>query len=356
MYSNEEYCDMILAYGEANKVSTVAQRIYARKYPRRTLPNHKTFRRLDQRLRDTGTFNGISRDRGRAIQRPPQRDERVLREIEWDPTTSIRRISARTQIAKTTVWKVLKNDNLKAYHFTPVQHLEEFDPQSRLQFCQMILRKHQEDRTFLKHLLFTDEATFTRDGVYNYHNAHTWSEVNPHAIRDDNFQRSFKVNVWCGMLGNILLGPYEMSYLDGETYLNFLQEDFEEMLDEHVPLLTRQNMTFMHDGAPAHYSTDVRNYLNLSYGQNWIGRGGPQPWPARSPDLTPMDFFLWGHLKDLVYERPVDSRDDLWQRIVQGCNKVRENSATIFPRVRENFVKRLRKCISENGDHFQHLL
>jgi hypothetical protein len=24
-------------------------------------------------------------------------------------------------------------------------------------------------------------------------------------------------------------------------------------------------------------------------------------WPPRSPDLSPPDFFLWGHLKDTVY-------------------------------------------------------
>ena len=30
------------------------------------------------------------------------------------------------------------------------------------------------------------------------------------------------------------------------------------------------------------------------------GRGGPLEWPARSPDLTPMDFWLWGYLKEKV--------------------------------------------------------
>jgi len=187
---------MILAYGEANKVSTAAQRIYARKYPHQTTPHHKTFRRLDRRLRETRNFKGLSRDRGRVTRRRQRQDARILREIERDPTTSVRRISARTQITKTTVWRLIKSEDLKAYHFTPAKHLEEYDPQSRLQFCQMIMRKYQKDRTFLKNVLFTDEATFTRDGVYNFHNAHTWSDINSHAIREDNFQRSFKINVW----------------------------------------------------------------------------------------------------------------------------------------------------------------
>ncbi|EZA48500.1 hypothetical protein X777_12995, partial [Ooceraea biroi] len=44
-----------------------------------------------------------------------------------------------------------------------------------------------------------------------------------------------------------------------------------------------------------------RNILNESFPDRWIGRGGRISWPARSPDLTPLDFFLWGHLKNEVF-------------------------------------------------------
>ncbi|GBO41191.1 hypothetical protein AVEN_137026-1 [Araneus ventricosus] len=40
---------------------------------------------------------------------------------------------------------------------------------------------------------------------------------------------------------------------------------------------------------------------------NWICRGGPVQWPARSPDLPCLDFFCWGQMKTLVYETPADS-------------------------------------------------
>jgi hypothetical protein len=32
----------------------------------------------------------------------------------------------------------------------------------------------------------------------------------------------------------------------------------------------------------------------------WIGRATPIAWPTSSPDLTPMDFFLWGLVKGRV--------------------------------------------------------
>jgi len=37
----------------------------------------------------------------------------------------------------------------------------------------------------------------------------------------------------------------------------------------------------------------------------WIGRDGPTPWPPRSPDITPLDFFLWGYVKDKGFSTPV---------------------------------------------------
>jgi len=42
-------------------------------------------------------------------------------------------------------------------------------------------------------------------------------------------------------------------------------------------------------------------------------------WPPRSLVLTPMDFFLWGHTKALIYMLPVDSEEDLIFHIVEAA-------------------------------------
>ena len=67
------------------------------------------------------------------------------------------------------------------------------------------IKTHPE---LLSVILFSDEASFTRDGVNNLRNVHTWSHDNPHGTSVTNFQRRFTVNVWCGVLGNKLIGPY----------------------------------------------------------------------------------------------------------------------------------------------------
>jgi hypothetical protein len=49
---------------------------------------------------------------------------------------------------------------------------------------------------------------------------------------------------------------------------------------------------FQQDGCPKHFGLDVRYFLNDSFRNCWIGRGGAVNWPARSPDLASCNFFL----------------------------------------------------------------
>ncbi|KAJ4432790.1 hypothetical protein ANN_21429 [Periplaneta americana] len=49
--------------------------------------------------------------------------------------------------------------------------------------------------------------------------------------------------------------------------------------------------------------------LNEQFSGHWIGRRGPVEWPARSPDLTPLDFFFWGYIKNLIYEDKIENMD-----------------------------------------------
>jgi hypothetical protein len=53
--------------------------------------------------------------------------------------------------------------------------------------------------------------------------------------------------------------------------------------------------------------------LDVTFPKRWIGRDGPTPWPPRSPDITPLDFF-----KDKVYSTPVPDTDTLKARM-RGC-------------------------------------
>lgn len=356
VYSNIELADMHFMYGRANGNAREALRLYVATHPERQVPSVRLFVRLHQRLRDTGSFGKRSRDseRPRSVSNPDT-ENAILARVEQNPETSLRRIAAEVGISAPLVWRNLHEQQLYPYHVQRVQALNLPDNQARLNFCQWFLRSVAEIPNFISKTLFTDEAGFTRNGVYNVHNMHVWADENPHAIMETRHQVRFSLNIWVGILGDRLLGPVVLpNRLTGVAYLNFLQNTLGDLLDD-IPLRLRQQMWFQHDGAPAHFSVDVREHLHRTFDQRWIGRGGPVSWPARSPDLNPLDFFLWGYLKSLVYARPVNNIDELRQRVEQACHQIRANEG-VFGRVRRSLRRRCRACLEMQGGHFEHIL
>ena len=66
----------------------------------------------------------------------------------------------------------------------------------------------------------------------------------------------------------------------------------------------------------------VRRFLDQTFPDRWMGRDGPMLGPPRSPDLTPLDFFLWGYVKDIVYRTPVPNIDELIMRITAAVANI----------------------------------
>ncbi|KAJ8948014.1 hypothetical protein NQ318_011903 [Aromia moschata] len=104
-----------------------------------------------------------------------------------------------------------------------------------------------------------------------------WSDENPHPIIESHQQQT-SVNVWGGIVGDHLLGPF------------FYQED---LLMQDFLIVLRQCLWYLHDGAPALFSHQIRRHLNIVFRGRWIGRGNDAPinWPSRSPDAA--DYYLW---------------------------------------------------------------
>ena len=172
---------------------------------------------------------------------------------------------------------------------------------------------------------------------------------------ETNFQRRFSINVWCGMIDDILIGPVTLDdRMTGQNYLDFLQNELPKQLED-VPLATRIAMYFQHDGAPSHYTRHVMKHLNDIFPNTWIGRGSTINWPPRSPDLTPLEFCLWGLMKSEVCRKKVDTRDEQLVNILDviACIKERQDA---LRRTTRHVSTRVAKCIDVDGGIFEHLL
>jgi hypothetical protein len=163
------------------------------------------------------------------------------------------------------------------------------------------------------------------------------------------FQQQFIifVNVWEGIIGDLFQGSYKFPH----------------------PLLTVSIWTItatsgwctvskvwvLHDGAPAHSSCHVMWCLDSCYPGQWMGQNKPVLWPQRSPDLTPADFYLWGHVKNMVYAQWCNTWDKLWNATEAAATKVR-NMPDVFQLTRNSSHDRAKLCIGCNDVPFRHTL
>ena len=115
-----------------------------------------------------------------------------------------------------------------------------------------------------------------------------------------------------------------------------------------VPLTKRLRMVFQNDGTPAHYNRLVTHRLHLTFPERWIGRGGDVQWPPGSPELTPLDFCLWGWMKGEVYKENSNTREELVARIVL-IKQERQGDVSTATRT---IAKRVEKCIEVDGGIF----
>lgn len=106
--------------------------------------------------------------------------------------------------------------------------------------------------------------------------------------------------------------------------------------------------TFQQECAPAQYPISARQYLDRKFGDNWKGRG-----PPLSPDLTPLDLFLYGHVKDDVYSVPIEPLSHLKHRIRQAIRRIDQS---VLAKVWKNPKMRLNHVVPQGGGHTEQLV
>lgn len=345
-----EKIEMVLVYGEAGRNLENAVAIYAQRFPDRIRSRASFGRTIKQFITD-GNVQPKKRTR-RATVTGENNEIAVLAAVAHNPHVSTREIVRDSGLSLTSVWRILKRHKYHPYHVSLHQDLHGADFQNRVTFCQWAREQIQQNPNFFRCVMFSDESSFTNHGTVNRHNMHYWSVTNPHWLRQVEHQRPWTVNVWCGIIGNKLIGPHIIEgNLNGQMYRNFLENELPILL-ENLSLEVRRNMWFQHDGCPAHYSVVAREILDRDFNGRWIGRAGPINWPARSPDLTAPDFCLWGYLKEKVYKQEPTTRENMIERIRNACAEIQPN--TLLSCV-QSFEMRINKCIEVAGHHFEHL-
>ena len=107
-------------------------------------------------------------------------------------------------------------------------------------------------------------------------------------------------------------------------------------------------MWFEQDGATSHTARVTIGLLKGKFGERVISRNGPVEWPPPSCNLTPLDFFLWGHIKSLVYANKPANLNDLKDNIQR---EIANAPVELCTRVVENWFQRIDRCKWVRGGH-----
>lgn len=245
----EEMADMIFILGECQKNPLLASGTYAQSFPQRRHPQEVSFEILLHRFVHNGQTKYEQRGGPKTIF-TEENEFLVLASVQENPYVSSRQITTTCDISR-TVQRIKKKHGYHPYHVQLHQELLDTDFDRRRVFCQWACDKLTEDDSFFSKILFSDESTFRRNGFVNGHNFHYYDTENPHIIRSAS-QHRWSLNVWAGILGTRIVGPiFFNGHLTGQMYLEFLQNDLDNLLWD-IPLATIRDMWIQHDGAPAH--------------------------------------------------------------------------------------------------------
>ncbi|GFX61846.1 putative DD41D transposase [Trichonephila clavipes] len=147
---------------------------------------------------------------------------------------------------------------------------------------------------------------------------------------------------WCALWAGGIIGPYFFKNdeghnvtVNGDRYRAVNTNFFIPKLNNHDV----QGLWFKQDGATCHTARRATiDLLKDTFGDRLISRFGPVNWPPKSCDLTPLNYFLWGYVKSLVYADEPQSLDYFQDNIHRVIADIRPQ---MWEKVIENWTSRL---------------
>ena len=110
----------------------------------------------------------------------------------------------------------------------------------------------------------------------------------------------------------------------------------------------------MQDGASPHTANVVLDFLYETFNLRVMSHRFPERheggklWPLHSPDINPCDFFLWGFLKEKVFQRRPENVAQLRAHIVKLCHGLSEDESKSCDDCKSSFA---RGCEEERWSH-----
>ncbi|KAL4149807.1 hypothetical protein QTP88_003669 [Uroleucon formosanum] len=223
----------------------------------------------------------------------PDNVARVSASIQQSPRRSALKHAAALELSDRSVRRILHTHlHMHPYEMMITQELSARDFETRRAVCEDILQNIPVSAV----LISSDEVHFHLSGTVNKQN------FRPVFFEENGQKVTVTADRYCHMI---------------ET---FLRPNLNQFTRNH------EEVWFQQDGATAHTAWRSLTILRELFPGHLLSLQGDVTWPPRSPDLSPCDFFLWGHLKAQVYTHRPTSLEALKEAITQEV-------ATITPQM-----------------------
>lgn len=356
--NKEAKVQILMLYYENGKSVAVAIRKFCTMHKIKNnykRPKESSVRKIISKFKKYGMVNDLPRSgRGDAV---CDEDIEAVREA-CDRLQSLGDLPTTKNIGQETgrssgcVWNIMKKKlGWTAYKIQTTQLITDVNKQKRLTFANRFLQQFSGDA--LSNVVFSDESYFSVSGVVNRQNTRFWGEERPSDATCEVKRYDEKIMVWAAFSKSLKL---PIVLLPNGT-LN--QNGYIEMLEnEVVPFLKSKrkwrNTVFQQDGARPHTSDFSLRALMRLFPGGIISDRTDFFWPPNSPDLSPLDFFLWGWMKNRVYSPPRP------RNLAELRAKIRivyeELSMDTIQNCIDNVTKRLEACKDANGGHLENII
>ena len=202
-----------------------------------------------------------------------------------------------------------------------------------------------------RRIIFSDESPFSIEEVFNKQNtrilAPTIQAANQAGRVTARAAFPMRTVVWGGISAN---GKTPLLFIDSKVKINqavYQQQVLQPFRDHWAPALFPDgNWIFQQDSAPAHRGRASQMFCERHF-PDFLHH---TEWPSNSPDLNPLDYSIWGILKDKACTTRHRSLEALKASLQRAWNDI---DIDVLRATVDSFPKRLRACVRARGGRFE---
>ena len=182
-------------------------------------------------------------------------------------------------------------------------------------------------------------------------NDRIWAPVPPNEVVECNKTTAAKCMAWTGMVGCRCLPVVSFQgNVNGKVYFNFVKNTLWPAVRARA---TQKQYWYQHDGATCHVTTECLEFLHSKFGHRILSRRLDHHWPAKSPDLSPIDFSFWSQASTHLKRVKPTTLEGMKAAVEEFAANLDENAVRKMCR---HTRKRALACISAESHQFEHLI